>query len=207
MEARLTDPDNPDRQLAMDLVFVGLDPTQVFWADVSFAAPLSSCRSPDGTAMSRETADRLLAERNARRVNASNRAAHAEAVKSNPLRLVAIDHIIKPAIRARHLEKQRYYASAVRATTTHNPRFAAPTLVPLVFSAGGTPSADSAKTLKMIIDKRFAKQSEDIAGNVDPDLSYINNPHDKARVSNFLYYDLSIRLVRSLGAIILASVM
>ena len=28
----------------------------------------------------------------------------------------------------------------------------------------------------MIIDKRFAKQSEDIAGNIDPDLSYINNP-------------------------------
>ena len=39
MEARLTDPDNTDRQLAMDLVFVGLDPSQVFWADVSFAAP------------------------------------------------------------------------------------------------------------------------------------------------------------------------
>ena len=38
---------------------------------------------------------------------------------------------------------------------------------------------------------------KDIAGNVDPDLSYINNPHDKAGVSNFLYYDLSIRLVRS----------
>ena len=91
-------------------------------------------------------------------------------MKSNPLRLVAIDH------------KQRYYVSAVQATTTHNPRFAAPTFVPLVFSAGGTPSADSIKTLKMIIDKRFAKQSEDIAGNVDPDLSYINNPHDKARV-------------------------
>ena len=97
MEARLTDPDNTDRQLAM----------------------------------SRETADRLLAERNTRRVNAPNRAVHAEAVKSNPLRLVAIDHIVKPAIRARHLEKQRYYASAVRATTTHNPRFAAPCLVPL----------------------------------------------------------------------------
>ena len=38
----------------------------------------------------------------------------------------------------------------------------------------------------MIIDKRFAAQSEDIAGNVDPDLSNINNPHDKARASNFL---------------------
>ena len=137
--------------------------------------------------MSRETADRLLAERNARRVNAPNRAAHADAVKSNPLRLVATDHIIKPAIRALHQEKQSYYASAVRAPTTHNPNFAAPSLVPLVFSAGSTPSADSTKILKMIIDKRFAKQSQDIAGNVDPNLSYINNSHDKARVSNFLY--------------------
>ena len=120
--------------------------------------------------MSRESVDRLLAERNARRVNTPNRAAHAEAVKSNPLRLVAIDHIIKLAIRARHREKQRYYASAARASTTHNPRFAAPCQVPLVFSAGGTPSADSTKILKMIIEKRFAKQSEDIAGNIDPDL-------------------------------------
>ena len=76
-----------------------------------------------------------------------------------------------------------------------------------MFSAGGTPSADSTKILKMIIDKRFAKQSEDIGDNVDLDLSYIKNPHDKARVSNYLYYDLSIRLVRSLCGIIRASLM
>ena len=95
----------------------------------------------------------------------------------------------------------------MRATTTHNPRFTAPRLVPLVFSAGGTPSPDSTKILKMIIDKSFAKQAENIAGNGDPDLSHINNAHDKARVSNSLYYDISIRLVRNLGEIILTSLM
>ena len=207
MEARLSDPERPNRQLAMDLVLVGLDPAQVIWADVSFAAPLQSCRSPHGTPMSREVADALVAERNERRASAPNRAAHAKAVTSNPLRLVAIDHIVKPAIRARHKEKLRYYTRAVRATTTHNPRFTAPRLVPLVFSAGGTPSPDSTKILKMIIDKSFAKQAENIAGNGDPDLSHINNAHDKARVSNSLYYDISIRLVRNLGEIILTSLM
>ena len=59
----------------------------------------------------------------------------------------------------------------------------------------------------MIIDKSFAKQAENIAGNSDPDLSHINNAHDKARVSNSLYYDISIRLVRNLGEIILTSLM
>ena len=126
MEARLSDPERPNRQLAMDLVLVGLDPAQVIWADVSFAAPLQSCRSPHGTPMSRDVADALVAERNERRASAPNRAAHANAVTSNPLRLVAIDHIVKPAIRARHKEKLRYYTSAVRATTTHNLRFTAP---------------------------------------------------------------------------------
>ena len=41
-------------------------------------------------------------------------------------------------------------------------------LVPFVFSAGSTHSADSTKILKLIIDKRFAKQAEDIPGNIDP---------------------------------------
>ena len=97
--------------------------------------------------------------------------------------------------------------SASYSTTTNNPRFTAPRLVPLVFSAGGTPSPDSTKILKMIIDKYIAKQAENIAGNSDPDLSRINNAHDKAQVSNSLYYDISIRLVRNLGEIILTSLM
>ena len=91
----------------MNLVFVWLDPARVLWADVSFAAPLSSCHSSLSAAMTRETADALLAERNERRVNTPNRATHVGTVNSNPLRLVAIDHIIKPAIRARHLQKQK----------------------------------------------------------------------------------------------------
>ena len=70
-------------------------------------------------------------------------------------------------------------------------------MIPLVFTSGGIASDQTRKMMKRIVDAGFDRQKQLAAENPAAVLASTRNIHEKATLSNYLFFDLSLSLVRN----------
>jgi hypothetical protein len=195
-EVGLVNPSNPTQTLALDLVFTGFG-EYTYWGDVTVTTPPKDQRYTTTPALTRERVKEVMANNTPVPTDGDLRPDLQHALTQNSARLAAIKLLVRPGIEKREKKKKKHYDAAVRATQTLRPNFTPAKMIPLVFTSGGIASDQTRKMMKRIVDAGFDRQKQLAAENPAAVLASTSNIHEKATLSNYLFFDLSLSLVRN----------